>query len=270
MLGAILGDIIGSPYEFSEQVEGPDAFPLFSKDSRFTDDTVLTLAVANGILEAGRSRARTADAVKSEMQRLGKLYPDAGYGARFIQWLESPHPRPYQSWGNGSAMRVSSVGWMFESMSDVMDFAEITSSITHNSQEGIKGAQAVAGSIFLAREGASKRQIRSFLEHDLGYDFSEENISYLRIKAQRKPGWGVSCMATVPLALDAFSRSQNFEGAVREAIAGGVDTDTVADIAGAVAEAYYGIPFRIRQKGLKYLDASLLQIYNNYLNCIDA
>ena len=107
MLGAILGDIIGSPYEFSEQVEGPDAFPLFSKDSRFTDDTVLTLAVANGILEAGRSRARTADAVKSEMQRLGKLYPDAGYGARFIQWLESPHPRPYQSWGNGSAMRGS-------------------------------------------------------------------------------------------------------------------------------------------------------------------
>lgn len=140
------------------------------------------------------------------MQRLGKLYPDAGYGARFIQWLESPASTTLSELGNGSAMRVSSVGWMFDSMSDV---GWITDHIVGDQQSGrVKGARAVAGSIFHSGEGASKRQIRSFHgTPDLGYDFSEENISYLRTKARRKPGWGVSCMATVPLALDAFSRN---------------------------------------------------------------
>lgn len=269
MLGAILGDIIGSPYEFSPRVKDRDSFPLFCSRSRFTDDTVLTLAVARGMMEGRHSKLRTQDRVRQRMQEMALRYPNAGYGPSFLQWAMSGNPMAYGSWGNGSAMRVSSVGWLCNRMEDVLDFAEITASVTHNSREGIKGAQAVAGAVFISRDGASKSRIKSFAEKTIGYDLSDSAIDQIRQTVAEKPGYGVSCMMSVPLAFDAFLKSDSYEDTVRNAVAGGVDTDTVADMAGSIAEAGFGIPYKLRQQGMAYLDKYLLDIYNQYLAYLD-
>ncbi len=222
MIGAIAGDIIGSIYE-RHPIKTRD-FPLFDSRCRFTDDTVLTLGVANAIL-TGRS-------YQESMREMGRKYPDAGYGGSFIQWLFSDNPQPYNSWGNGSAMRVSPVGFAFNTEEKVLTEAEKSAEITHNHPEGIKGAQATALSIFLARTGHKKDLIRSEIIQRFGYDLDRtaDNI---------RPAYSfdISCQGTVPEAIISFLDSDSYEDAIRNAVSLGGDSDTLACITGGIAEA---------------------------------
>ena len=225
MLGAIAGDIIGSPYE-GRPIKTID-FPLFSEYSTFTDDTVLTVAVADAVMEkTGYARA---------LKDYGRRYPNAGYGMSFYQWLHSAESAPYMSWGNGSAMRVSPVGFAFDTPESVLDEARKSAEVTHNHPEGIKGAQATALAVFLARSGEGKPVIRKEITQRFSYDL-DRKLEDIR-PAYR---FDVSCQGSVPEALIAFFESENFEDAVRKAVSLGGDSDTQACIAGAVAEAYYG------------------------------
>jgi len=225
MLGAIAGDIIGSVYE-GHRIKTKD-FPLFQPRCHFTDDSVLTIAVAQAILEGG-------DYLRA-IRELGRRYPHAGYGGAFKAWLRAEQPLPYNSWGNGAAMRVSPVGWAFESVDDVLREAARTAEVTHNHPEGIKGAQATALAVHLARKGQGKEAIRQEIAGRFGYDLA-------RTVEGIRPGYGfdVSCQGTVPEALVAFFDSTSYEDAVRNAISLGGDSDTLACIAGGVAEAFYG------------------------------
>lgn len=232
MMGAIAGDIIGSVYEH-HPIKTTD-FPLFQPRSRFTDDSVLTVAVADAILNGQPYR----DAVLA----WGRRYPNAGYGSTFIRWLQTDDPVPYHSWGNGSAMRVGPVGWAFDTEDEVLYQAKRSAEITHNHPEGIKGAQATALAVYLARTGAAKATIRERIEAEFGYDLAR-TVESIR-PAYR---FDVSCQGTVPEALIAFLDTEFYEDAVRAAVSLGGDADTLACIAGAVAEAFYGgVPDSIR------------------------
>jgi ADP-ribosylglycohydrolase len=225
MIGAIAGDIIGSVYEFGH-IKSKE-FPLFGPESRYTDDSVLTVAVAQAILTDGDYRRAVLD--------LGRRYPDAGYGGFFRGWLDSPDPKPYNSWGNGSAMRVSPVGFAFESVEDVLREAQRTAEFTHDHPEGIKGAQATALAVFLARTEWDKDLIRHEVSTRFGYDLD-------RTVDEIRPGYGFdeSCQRTVPEAIIAFLESESYEDAIRNAVSLGGDADTLACITGGIAEAYYG------------------------------
>ncbi|KMP11156.1 crystallin [Candidatus Nitromaritima sp. SCGC AAA799-A02] len=246
MLGAIAGDIIGSVYEV-ENIRTTD-FPLFVKESRFTDDTVLTVALADSILHG----ADYADSLKEYYN----FYPQAGYGGSFIGWAASPSREPYNSWGNGSAMRVSPVGFAFDSLDTVLDRARESAAKTHNHPEGIKGAQATASAIFLARTGKAKEEIRKFIEDHFGYSMDECTDS-LREHYQ----FDVSCQGSVPQAITAFLESENFIDAIRRAISIGGDSDTIACIAGGIAHAYYKeIPESVIDRVYQALDSRLSRI----------
>ncbi len=225
MMGAIAGDIVGSVYEH-RPIKTKD-FPLFGPGSRFTDDSVLTVAVADAIL-SGRSYR---DAVLA----WGRRYPRAGYGGAFVRWLQADEPMPYRSWGNGSAMRVGPVGWAFDDEDEVLRQARLTAEITHDHPEGIKGAQAAALAVYLARTGADKATIRARIQSQFGYDLAR-TVESIR-PAYR---FDVSCRGTVPEALIAFLDAESYEDALRNAVSLGGDADTLACIAGAVAEAFYG------------------------------
>ena len=232
MLGAIAGDLIGSVYEH-HPIKTTD-FPLFQPRSRFTDDSVLTVAVADALL-TGRSYR---DAVRD----WGRRYPRAGYGGAFFQWLFAADPQPYHSGGNGAAMRVSPVGWAFASEDEVLRQARLTAAITHDHSEGIKGAQATALAVYLARTGADKATIRTRIQTRFGYDVTG-TVAALR------PGYAfdVSCQGTVPAAVVAFLDADSYEDTVRNAVSLGGDSDTLACIAGGIAEAFYGgVPEAIR------------------------
>lgn len=232
MMGAIAGDIIGSVYEH-HPIKTTD-FPLFQPRSRFTDDSVLTVAVADAILNGQPYR----DAVLA----WGRRYPNAGYGSTFIRWLQTDDPVPYHSWGNGSAMRVGPVGWAFDTEDEVLQQAKRSAEITHDHPEGIKGAQATALAVYLARTGAAKATIRERIGAEFGYDLAR-TVESIR-PAYR---FDVSCQGTVPEALIAFLDTGSYESAVRAAVSLGGDADTLACIAGAVAEAFYGgVPESIR------------------------
>jgi ADP-ribosylglycohydrolase len=250
MLGAIIGDIIGSPYEF----EGMKSmvFPLFSISSRFTDDTVMTIAVADCLLY-GKDYAKT-------FKEYGRLYPDAGYGGMFAGWLHSSDSKPYNSYGNGSAMRVSPVGWAFETIEDVLREAERSAAITHNHPEGIKGAQAIASAIYLARTGKDKAEIRKYVAKKFGY-----KLGRTLDRIRPKYSFNETCQGSVPEAIIAFLESDNYEDAVRKAISLGGDADTLACMAGGIAEAYYGkIPASIIRRARKFLDKRLLAIVDEF------
>lgn len=237
MYGAILGDMIGSPYEFDRGNKTKN-FPLFSQDSTFTDDSVMTVAVAEALLDA------PADATEEQirrglicsMQKWGRRYPHAGYGARFRCWLREKDPQPYGSYGNGSAMRVSSAGWLYATLEQTEHMAEQTAAVSHNHPEGIKGAVVTAGILFLARNGASKEDIRQYAEAK-GYDLS-------RTCDEIRPGYRhvESCQGTVPEAITAFLEGNDFEDVIRTAVSLGGDCDTLTCIAGSMAEAFYGVP----------------------------
>ncbi len=243
MIGAIAGDIIGSVHE-GTLVKRKD-FPLFVSGSRFTDDTVLAVAVASAI-QRGTDYA-------SALRQWGRQYPNAGYGGWFLDWLGREDAPPYNSFGNGSAMRVASVGWAFNGLEKVLSEAQRTAEVTHNHPEGIRGAQAVAAAVFLARTGHDKAHLRNFLEEKFDYDCSS-NVEDLRARSE----FDVTCQGTVPAAAVAFLRADDFEDAVRNAVSLGGDADTLACIAGALAEAFYGgVPLSIQREVMFRLDERL-------------
>jgi ADP-ribosylglycohydrolase len=246
MIGAIAGDIIGSVYEHG-RIKEKD-FPLFDPRCTFTDDSVLTVAVAKAILEGQGYEEALLD--------VGRRYPAAGYGGAFIHWLFSSNPQPYNSWGNGSAMRVSPVGFAFDTAEEVLKEAAKTAGVTHNHPEGVKGAQATALAVLLARTGATKKEIRSEIQGRFGYDL-ERSVESIR-PAYR---FDVSCQGSVPEAIISFLESNSYEDAVRNAVSLGGDSDTLACIAGGIAEAFYGgVPQFIRERALDILDEYLRSI----------
>ncbi len=250
MYGAILGDIIGSRFEFDR---GPwtKNFELFGKGCNFTDDTVMTLAVAEALLNAGRdgSLSKIRDLCITGMQEWGRSYPRAGYGGRFIEWIFMKHPKPYGSWGNGSAMRVSAAGWLYDTIERTREVARVTAEVTHNHPEGVKGAECTAAVIFLARTGWTKEEIAEYVIREFGYDFSE-SLEGMREKHDHVE----SCMDSLPKALRSFMDGTSFEDVVRNAVSLGGDTDTIAAIAGAMAEAFFGIPDELKGKVYGFLD----------------
>lgn len=256
MIGAIIGDIVGSVYEW-DNIKTKD-FPLFRQDCFFTDDTVMTLAIAEGLMNGGSS-----DDFAAAMKKYGRLYPDAGYGSRFSGWLGSDYSNPYNSWGNGSAMRVSAIGWAFDTLELVEEYAETSAAVTHNHPEGIKGAKATAACIFLARNGKSKDEIKTYIESTYGFDL-DRTLDEIRPIYQ----FNESCQETVPEAIIAFLESVDFEDAIRNAISLGGDSDTLAAITGSIAEAAYGVPEEVKGQALGFLDDRLVEAYNDFSNFV--
>ncbi|MGB0839097.1 MAG: ADP-ribosylglycohydrolase family protein [Chitinophagales bacterium] len=248
MIGAIAGDVIGSVYE-QAGIKTPH-FELFTPNSTFTDDTILTLAIADAIMNK-------KDYVIS-VKKWGRKYPSAGYGGRFLKWLLTATAKPYKSYGNGSAMRVSPVGFLLDTLEEVMQEAKETAMITHSHPEGIKGAQATAVAIFMARKGKGKSTIKQYLTHTFGYDLNR-SLAAIRSTYQ----FDATCQGSVPESIIAFLESNSYESAVRNAISLGGDADTMACIAGSIAEAFYGtenIPNHIVKATLQRLDKRMKQI----------
>ncbi len=267
VIGAIIGDIVGSRFEFNNH-RSKD-FELFNEDCFVTDDSIITLAVAKAILETDREVMlgisnkrqdnlylnRLANNTVAYMQQIGRNYPDCGYGSNFGQWIFSENPQPYGSYGNGAAMRISAVGAIVETVEDVKILSRAVTMVSHNHEEGIKGAEATAMAIFLARTSHNKEQIRKYIEEDyytLDFTLDEIRNTYL---------FNETCQKTVPQAIQAFLESDSFEGAIRNAISIGGDSDTLAAITGSIAEAYYGVPDDLVEVALTYLDDELLEIY---------
>ena len=251
MLGAIAGDIIGSVYEW-DNIKIKD-FPLFSPGCFFTDDSILTIALADSIL-TGRSYTEN-------LKTFYRLYPDGGYGGSFHHWAQSPSSSPYNSWGNGAAMRISPVGFAFDDLETVLQKAKEYTEVTHNHPEGIKGGQATAAAIFLARSGRSKEEIRAYIESTFYYDLSW-SVDEIR------PGYkfNESCQETVPQAIRAFIDATSFEDAIRNAISLGGDSDTLACITGGIAQAFYkGVPADIAANVYAILDERLADITRRFM-----
>ena len=232
MLGAIIGDIIGSVYEFKDKWQKD--FHLFTPKSRFTDDTVMTLAVAKWLTE---DKEHSEDGLVQQMQNLGRRYPYVGYGGGFRRWLYNLQPKPYNSYGNGSAMRVSPVAFYAQSLDETLRLATISAKVTHNHPEGIKGAKAIAAAIYLARTGATKAEIKAYVEENYKYNLNLQ-LEHVRSTVYN----AVNCQKTVPAAIWAFLEGENFEDVIRIAVSLGGDSDTIAAMAGSIAQAFYGIP----------------------------
>lgn len=250
MIGAIAGDVIGSVFE--HYAIKSTQFELFSQYSRFTDDTVLTVAVADSIL-------KNVDYATS-LKTFGAKYPDAGYGGSFFRWIFSSDSKPYNSWGNGSAMRVSPVGFAFNSIEDVLKEAKKSAEVTHNHPEGIKGAQAVALAIFLSRSGKNKNDIKTEISQQFGYHLERRLVDI-------RPNYtfDISCQGSVPESIIAFLEGENFEDTIRKGISLGGDSDTIACIAGGIAQAFYqDIPQDIISNVRKRLPKSFLDIIDEF------
>ena len=259
MYGALLGDMIGAPYEFDRGNKTKD-FPLFCEYSHFTDDSVMTIAVAEALLDYQfREGADIKAGLVDSMRKWGKKYPDAGDGRKFYHWLQARHPEPYGSYGNGSAMRVSSAGWLFDTLDQTRHMARLTAEVTHNHPEGIKGAEATASAIFLARTGRSKDEIRDCIVREFGYDLS-------RTCDQIRPGYthNESCQETVPEAITAFLEGTDFEDVIRTAVSLGGDCDTLTCIAGSIAEAFYGVPAILEAECRSRLPEDMLYILGRF------
>jgi len=258
MYGAILGDIIGSPYEFDRGGKTKE-FPLFREDSAFTDDTVMTLAVAQALMEGQESDDGIQQRLVQSMKFWGNRYPDAGYGLRFCRWLDSPDPKPYGSFGNGSAMRVSAAAWLYNDLETVRRVARLTAEVTHNHPEGIKGAEATATAIFLARTGSTKAEIKAHMEDNFHYDLS-------RTCDQIRPGYHhvESCQETVPEAITAFLEGDSFEDVIRNAVSLGGDCDTLTAISGSIAEGFYGVPEALKAECRNRLPEDLLAVLTEF------
>ena len=259
MYGAILGDIIGSPYEFDRGNKSKD-FEMFEGDAGFTDDTVMTIAVAEALTATlGEDDEDIKNALIYSMRRWGRKYPDAGYGGRFRKWLASTDPKPYGSYGNGSAMRVSSAGWLYDTIEETLHAAKLTAEVTHDHPEGIKGAQATAAAIFMARTGSSKEDIRNYIVSEFGYDLSrtcdEIRPSYHHVE---------SCQETVPEAITAFIEGENFEDVIRTAVSLGGDSDTLTCIAGSIAEAFYGVPEDLLDECILRVPAEMYEVIQSF------
>ena len=252
----ICGDIIGSTYEFNP-VKSPD-FPLLPPSSTFTDDTVMTCAVAEWLMKKG-------DLTKT-LRTWGQRHGNIGYGPSFLRWIWSEYPKPYNSWGNGAAMRASAVGWYARTLDGCLELARQTSIVSHNHPEGIKGAQAVAMAVFMARAGSHKNQIKRIIAAKFDYDLSR-TVSDIRATYT----FDVSCQGSVPEAIICFLESENYESAVRLAVSLGGDADTMACIAGAIAGAYYReIPDYIVNHCLSLLSPDILDTVSEFTNFLDS
>ena len=272
MLGAIIGDIVGSRFEFNNYRKKD--FELFTNDCKVTDDSIMTIAVAKAIMETEKlinpssSRNRLDDnyclllekmAIKY-MQKIGRKYPDSGYGGMFSRWIFSDNPKPYNSFGNGAAMRISPVVYIASTECEVYKLSEVVTGVTHNHEEGLKGAEATAMAVYMARCGHSKDEIKNkIINNYYPLDFTIDEI-------RNTYRFNETCQGTVPQAIEAFLESTSFEDAIRVAISVGGDSDTLAAITAGIAEAYYGVPANIKEKALSYLDDCLLSIYNSRVN----
>jgi ADP-ribosylglycohydrolase len=248
MIGALAGDIIGSAHETRGGRIKTKDFPLFTEESRFTDDSVLTIALAEAVMYS--------KSYEELMRQYYLRYPHAGYGGMFRKWAQDNAGKPYKSFGNGAAMRISPVGFAFNTLEEVLNKAEFYTEITHNHPEGIKGAQAAAAAVFLAKNGSPKAEIKQYIETSFGYNLS-------RKLDEIRPGYcfDPTCPGSVPEAVIAFLESTDFEDAVRNAVSLGGDSDTQACIAGGIAQAYYGgVPDFIEQKVLEVLDEDLRNV----------
>ena len=262
MLGAILGDIIGCTYEHhnrkSKNIE------LFTKWSRVTDDSDMTIAVAEAFLRAKaisllEDEASVKELLVDSLQKWGNEYPNAGYGGRFRQWLAFEERDPYNSWGNGSAMRVSPAGWIGMDMNEVRRLARWSAEVTHNHPEGVKGAEAIAAAVYLARTGGSKAEIKAYVETAFGYDLD-------RTCDEIRPGYtfDVSCQGSVPEAIIAFLDGEGFEDVIRNAVSLGGDSDRIAAMAGSIAEPYFGIPEWMHEKAYEYMDDDMIELVESF------
>lgn len=259
MFGAILGDMIGAPYEFDRSPKTKE-FPLFSKYSACTDDSVMTIAVAEALMDTlGQPDEAVRAALIRSMRAWGGKYPDAGYGCMFYTWLFTTEPQPYNSFGNGSAMRVSSAGWLYDTIEETRRAARLSAEVTHNHPEGIKGAEATASAVFLARTGSRKEQIREYILREFQYDLS-------RTCDAIRPGYThvETCQATVPEAVTAFLEGASFEDVIRTAVSLGGDCDTLTCIAGGMAEAFYGVPEEMKQECRKRLPEDMNAVLKRF------
>ena len=266
MLGAIVGDIVGSPYEFDENNIKTTKFPLFTDKSVFTDDTVMTVAVARALMDTyGSDDATIENALTMQMRALGRNYPARGYGGMFQAWLLVDTAEAYNSYGNGSAMRVAAAGWLYRTLEETLHAAELTARVTHNHPEGIKGAQAIAAAIFLARLHLPKDDIRAYLSKTFEYDLT-------RTLKEIRPTYKMdeTCQGSVPEAITAFLEGNGFVDVIRKAVSIGGDSDTIACMAGSIAEAYYGIPEQVEkdtfQRLTPDLSATVLKFRRFYLD----
>lgn len=257
IFGAIIGDIVGSKYEFNN-IKTKD-FEFFSNDCSITDDSVMTIAVYKALIESKKNDYKDlSNQCINWMQTLGRKYPNAGYGGRFIQWLlYEDDPKPYNSYGNGSAMRTSACALIAKSLDEALDLAEVCASVSHNHPEGIKGAKATTACIYLAKEGKSKEDIKKYVEDN----FYKLNFTLDEIRPTYK--FDVSCQGSVPQAIECFLESTSFEDAIRNCISIGGDCDTTGAICGAIAGAYYGIEETYIDKAKTYLTKDLLDIIND-------
>lgn len=260
MYGALLGDIIGSPFEFDMGNKSKE-FPLFSKNSTFTDDSVMTIAVGNAFLDAQPNAdiEWIRHRLISSMKQYGRRFPRAGYGGMFRRWLKCDDPQPYGSFGNGSAMRVSSAAWLYNDLETVRSMARLSAEVSHNHPEGIKGAEATASAIFLARTGSTKEEIKAYIVDNFGYNLS-------RTCDEIRPGYHhvETCQETVPEAITAFLEGESFEDVIRTAVSLGGDCDTLTCIAGSIAEGFYGIPEELKQECRNRLPEELRKVLDQY------
>lgn len=256
MLGALIGDICGSRFEWANNKS--KQFQFFHRLCRPTDDSVMTLAVAKALLEAEGKPELLPEKAAAAMQELGRAYPRAGYGGRFFDWIYQKNPRPYYSWGNGAGMRVSPCAWAARSLEEALVFSDAVTAVTHDHPEGLKGARAVTAAVWLAREGKSLEEIREHLSgnyYPLDFTLDQIRLVYR---------FDVSCQGSVPQALEAFLEADGFEDAVRGAVSVGGDSDTIAAMTGAAAEAYWGIPGEIRTQALTFLDERQKEIVSAF------
>jgi len=256
LIGAIIGDIVGSRFEWNN-IKTKD-FRLFTNKCSFTDDSVMSLAVAKAVLVAGSDTGELGALAVKYMREIGREYPDCGYGGRFNQWMFSDDMGPYNSYGNGAAMRVSACGFAARDTEEAALLSRKVTEVTHDHPEGLRGAEATAVSIFLAREGRDISEIRDYV-NDHYYPM---NFTLDKIRGDYK--FNETCQETVPQAIMAFLESTGFEDAIRNAISIGGDSDTLAAITGSIAEAYYGVPSEIRRKALDFLDDRLLEILGEF------
>jgi len=274
MIGAICGDVIGSVYEFNNiKTKEFEFFKSMHKgDCRYTDDSAMTIAIAKACIEYVKDRKESDENVsiekfrdncKNYMLEIGRKNPRSGFGGRFFLWLCSPDPKPYNSFGNGSAMRVSPCGWVANSLEEAEKLAEASADVTHNHPEGIKGAKSIAGAIWLLRNGKSKEEVLKYIEDNYYHiDFTLDEI---------RPTYKFyeTCQGSVPQAIEAFMESTDFEDAIRNAISIGGDSDTIAAITGSLAEACYGIPKEIKEKAISYLEDDMKEVVKEFKEMIN-
>lgn len=258
MLGAVIGDIAGSRFEMEKDNIKTKEFELFAPDCTFTDDSVMSLAIAQSFISCRENFDILGSRAVLSMQWLGKLYPDCGFGGNFRKWVKSRYPKPYGSYGNGAAMRVGACGWVAKTADEAVSFAHAVTEVTHNHPQAMKGAEAVSMCIFLARSGKTVKEIRDYVNEN----YYELNFTLNDIRDTYR--FDISCDGTVPQAITAFLESTDFEDAIRNAVSIGGDSDTVAAITGSIAEAYYGIPEKMRENALCYLDERLTNIVNDF------